>query len=365
MSLSALSQQILGLTMDKDWKIRCSNWESEVLSERQIHYAANDAVVAVEIFFKLVASKINERKNRIETVEDNSSSSDLETATTKNAGGDIRDSNDGQSFSAFQIQNSASVKSKEVEISGKTETCHDEGVDQLCCSDLKSLKNNRIASSETEFVTAEDTFENQVSTFVERNNSHVIVSRANKNSDQTLPSTSDSDGTSSNTLEHSSANDGKITTFASNIKSTLGSLLSTSKVTEMNSNEKQPGRNYEQYESFKDLHVNEELLRSAEFWACLAPLCRGIVNVPYKAKAKHNGRREGEKSDKEKTGVSSRRAEKKSGLQPRRAPLYQNCVIEAPDGEMLSTCDKKKTEWYINKGLGKSVSSVKQFMVEA
>lgn len=51
--LGALSKSILNITLDKNWRVRCSDWEIENLSENQIDYAAKDAFVAVEIFKKL------------------------------------------------------------------------------------------------------------------------------------------------------------------------------------------------------------------------------------------------------------------------------------------------------------------------
>lgn len=36
----------------------------------------------------------------------------------------------------------------------------------------------------------------------------------------------------------------------------------------------------------------------------------------------------------------------------RNKPLYDNCYLEAPDGVLLCTIDKRKAEWYIKKGLG-------------
>lgn len=32
--------------------------------------------------------------------------------------------------------------------------------------------------------------------------------------------------------------------------------------------------------------------------------------------------------------------------------MYDNCFLEAPDGALLSTIDKRKAEWYVKKGLG-------------
>ncbi|XP_062566584.1 exonuclease 3'-5' domain-containing protein 2-like isoform X1 [Saccostrea cucullata] len=40
----------------------------------------------------------------------------------------------------------------------------------------------------------------------------------------------------------------------------------------------------------------------------------------------------------------------------RKRPLYYNCLLLAPDGEQLCTCDIRKAEWYIEKGLAEKVS---------
>lgn len=50
LGLAKMSLAHLGVTMDKDWRISCSNWEAPELSARQIDYAAKDALVAVELF---------------------------------------------------------------------------------------------------------------------------------------------------------------------------------------------------------------------------------------------------------------------------------------------------------------------------
>ncbi|RVE52065.1 hypothetical protein evm_003343 [Chilo suppressalis] len=54
--LAVLSQSLLGITLDKSWRVRCSDWEAETLSERQVHYAAVDAHVAAKIFVKMINS---------------------------------------------------------------------------------------------------------------------------------------------------------------------------------------------------------------------------------------------------------------------------------------------------------------------
>ncbi|XP_034935215.1 exonuclease 3'-5' domain-containing protein 2-like [Chelonus insularis] len=47
---------------------------------------------------------------------------------------------------------------------------------------------------------------------------------------------------------------------------------------------------------------------------------------------------------------------KKPSIPTRKEPLYHNCYLQAPDGETLCTCDRKKAEWYINKNLGTKVN---------
>ncbi|OAD52035.1 Exonuclease 3'-5' domain-containing protein 2 [Eufriesea mexicana] len=42
----------------------------------------------------------------------------------------------------------------------------------------------------------------------------------------------------------------------------------------------------------------------------------------------------------------------KSNIPTRNKPLYHNCYLQAPDGEILCTCDRKKAEWYVTKELG-------------
>lgn len=43
---------------------------------------------------------------------------------------------------------------------------------------------------------------------------------------------------------------------------------------------------------------------------------------------------------------------KSAAYNVRRTRLYHNCKLLAPDGQLLSTIDKRKLEWYLQKGLG-------------
>uniref|UniRef100_A0A182SU42 3'-5' exonuclease domain-containing protein n=1 Tax=Anopheles maculatus TaxID=74869 RepID=A0A182SU42_9DIPT len=53
LGIARLANEVLGITLDKHWKVRCSDWETPELSERQVKYAASDAHVAMELFKKL------------------------------------------------------------------------------------------------------------------------------------------------------------------------------------------------------------------------------------------------------------------------------------------------------------------------
>ena len=50
LGLKNLTESILGRTLDKSARVRLSNWEAEELTDAQTEYAADDALVAVDIF---------------------------------------------------------------------------------------------------------------------------------------------------------------------------------------------------------------------------------------------------------------------------------------------------------------------------
>ncbi|XP_043653979.1 exonuclease 3'-5' domain-containing protein 2 [Drosophila teissieri] len=51
--LGKLSKTHLNYTLDKHWRLACSNWEAKNLEPKQLDYAANDALMAVAIYQKL------------------------------------------------------------------------------------------------------------------------------------------------------------------------------------------------------------------------------------------------------------------------------------------------------------------------
>ena len=55
--LARLAEDLIGVTLNKNWRIRCSDWEGPTLTNNQIKYAAMDAHIAIEIF-KVLAEKL-------------------------------------------------------------------------------------------------------------------------------------------------------------------------------------------------------------------------------------------------------------------------------------------------------------------
>ncbi|XP_059620765.1 exonuclease 3'-5' domain-containing protein 2 [Phlebotomus argentipes] len=62
LGLSKLSQTFLGIELDKDWRLRCSDWAAPELDAKQLQYAANDAFVAIELF-KYFSRRISPRRS--------------------------------------------------------------------------------------------------------------------------------------------------------------------------------------------------------------------------------------------------------------------------------------------------------------
>lgn len=48
--LAALAENLLGVEMNKQWWIPASNWETPMLTDDQVDYAAKDAIAGLEIF---------------------------------------------------------------------------------------------------------------------------------------------------------------------------------------------------------------------------------------------------------------------------------------------------------------------------
>ncbi|XP_033324794.2 exonuclease 3'-5' domain-containing 2 [Megalopta genalis] len=87
----------------------------------------------------------------------------------------------------------------------------------------------------------------------------------------------------------------------------------------------------------------------------------GIIDTRFKEQKTHvtvdqkknkNNQPDGFKQDLKAKNIISTNA---NSIPTRNKPLYHNCYLQAPDGDVLCTCDQKKAEWYINKGLGEMI----------
>ncbi|KAM5274280.1 exonuclease 3'-5' domain-containing protein 2 [Ctenodactylus gundi] len=104
---------------------------------------------------------------------------------------------------------------------------------------------------------------------------------------------------------------------------------------------------------------------------------RDVVDIPFRSKGiSRTGEVNGEateyqqkpKNKKSKTdgmvpgnpqGRDPRKHRRKPlgvGYSARKSPLYDNCFLHAPDGQPLCTCDRRKAQWYLDKGIGELVS---------
>lgn len=52
---AGLSENLLGIKLNKKYNVRCSDWEADALTETQIKYAAQDAIASIAICMKLIA----------------------------------------------------------------------------------------------------------------------------------------------------------------------------------------------------------------------------------------------------------------------------------------------------------------------
>ncbi|XP_061319254.1 exonuclease 3'-5' domain-containing protein 2 isoform X3 [Pezoporus flaviventris] len=113
-------------------------------------------------------------------------------------------------------------------------------------------------------------------------------------------------------------------------------------------------------------------------WEKAVSKCRGLVDIPFKGRKsgstgeeKNGEGRSPQKTKNRKSAVHGqpagsqqvrdpRRQKRKPlgvGYSARKSPLYDNCFLHAPDGQPLCTCDRKKAQWYLNKGIGELVST--------
>ncbi|XP_028925491.1 exonuclease 3'-5' domain-containing protein 2 isoform X1 [Ornithorhynchus anatinus] len=113
---------------------------------------------------------------------------------------------------------------------------------------------------------------------------------------------------------------------------------------------------------------------TAGSWGKVLVECQGLVDVPFRGKGggpEEEENREGpQKPRSRKSGANGSSPANQQGRDPRKhkrkplgvgysarkSPLYDNCFLHAPDGQPLCTCDRRKAQWYLDKGIGELMS---------
>ncbi|XP_077990720.1 exonuclease 3'-5' domain-containing protein 2-like [Glandiceps talaboti] len=105
--------------------------------------------------------------------------------------------------------------------------------------------------------------------------------------------------------------------------------------------------------ALEKLNFTASDLADDDNWRRMLSVCQGITDEKFKQKnqSRHRSRVKGHVMPKKPEINTISKA-----YSARREPLYHNCRLLAPDGQLLCTCDRKKAEWYVAKGLGEMVN---------
>ncbi|XP_054828778.1 exonuclease 3'-5' domain-containing protein 2 isoform X2 [Eublepharis macularius] len=113
-------------------------------------------------------------------------------------------------------------------------------------------------------------------------------------------------------------------------------------------------------------------------WEKCLRKCQGLVDVPFKGRNSsclgddNNTEADLQQKTKNQKSLSNEQSPVKQqvkdpwkhkrkplgvGYSARKSPLYDNCFLYAPDGQPLCTCDRKKAQWYLDKGIAELVGT--------
>ncbi|XP_068712729.1 exonuclease 3'-5' domain-containing protein 2-like isoform X3 [Montipora foliosa] len=310
MSLDALAKKILGVRMDKSWRIRCSNWEAAEFSVRQIEYAMNDALVASHIFLRLVNIKTRHNKDE--------------------RGMYMYDSHGfcPVNENHFETENDCNSQG----------ACHKfEHTEQSSCV----LNNCDVENNKTDFTlnqsgdSPEYCLPDQEPAFKQHLNTFRLESLKNKNPTQ--------EG-----LNFGNISDDKFLRDRLALKEALcgDSKICYEATVDLNKFESPEMEGY----LFMDEVTN--FLTDPCFTQRAGSLCQGVVDIAFRGKKKNFvSNDEDEKDEFSSCSAEKPRKPYKKGT-TRKTPLYMNCMLAAPDGSRLCTLDRKKADWYIERGIG-------------
>ncbi|XP_068712618.1 exonuclease 3'-5' domain-containing protein 2-like [Montipora foliosa] len=308
MSLDALAKKILGVRMDKSWRIRCSNWEAAEFSVRQIEYAMNDALVASHIFLRLVNIKTRHNK-------------------------DERGIYDSLGFcpvneNHFETENDCNSQG----------ACHKfEHTEQSLCV----LNNCDVENNKTDFTlnqsgdSPEHCLPDQEPAYKQHLDTFRLESLKNKNPMQ--------EG-----LNFGNISDDKFIRDRLALKEALcgDSKICYEATVDLNKFESPEMEGY----LFMDEVTN--FLRDPCFTQRAGSLCQGVVDIAFRGKKKNFVSNDEDEKDEFSSCSAEKRPKPYKKGTTRKTPLYMNCMLAAPDGSRLCTLDRKKADWYIERGIG-------------
>ena len=309
MSLDALAKRILGVKLNKSWRIQCSNWEEENLSTQQIEYAMNDALVASHIFLMLV-----KKARKSLDSEDFASSQEM--------------------FNFRDVCNRDEGTNQSSAITGK---CHPDSSETCLNLELSGENVELYLSGQEAAAGYNEHHDSPPSEFAENRNLNQESKYQEKLDDENT----------------------KISCERSVVKGDRD-LFSDSQICDKSFQSVASGSYY--YETMVDLSKFESdemagylsrdevisLISDPYFAQRAGSLCQGVIDMAFKAR-KRKGL-----IDKDSNSFGPEKSHKpyKKGT-TRKSPLYMNCMLTAPDGSRLCTLDHKKADWYIARGLGK------------
>lgn len=322
MSLDALAKRFLGVTMDKSWRIRCSNWEAEQLNPRQIEYAMNDALVASHIFLRLVKSKLEERKHFVEK-----ESTKIENYDSLNFG-DIN-----IDYETSEPSLSASIKCEAD--SDKANSTMNVSEDNLKGGSPNSegflTEGGPNVNEQGNNIELEVT-ENEAVFFGSTNHDRSV-----DKSQESCPQEEDSDSRISGEVLQGFVDLNDLETDCYEVTADLNKLES------------------EEAEGYLSRDQVVKLLQDPYFSQRACSLCHGVVDFAFKERKRKAIAKEKEKNKECSTEKTSIKPYKRGTV--RKSPLYMNCMLAAPDGSRLCTLDRKKADWYIEKEIGELMST--------
>ena len=301
MSLDALAKRILGVKLNKSWRIQCSNWEEEKLSAQQIEYAMNDALVASHIFLTVV-----KKARKSLDSEDFASSQEM--------------------FNFRDVCNRDEGTNQSSAITGK---CHPDS-SETCLNLEQSGENVELYLSGQEAAAGyNEHHESPPSEFAENRNLNQEGKYQEKLDDENT----------------------KISCERSAVKGDCD-LFPDSQICDKSFQSLASGAYY--YETTVDLSKFESdemagylsrdevisLISDQYFTQRAGSLCQGVIDMPFKAR-----KRKVDKDSNSKSHYPSKNGTAK------KSPLSITCMSVARDG--LCSQNGKKVDWYINKGLVK------------